>query len=123
MRVVPHAAGPVGSAILAVFRSSKKQRFWDEAATSLLTVLRDNPRVLAADQSPWLIDRLREAVSTRAELVADVTTAMVSELAKTGKRGYLFSYGPELVDIALTLQRVGETTRVKGMNISSYSST
>jgi glycosyltransferase involved in cell wall biosynthesis/SpoVK/Ycf46/Vps4 family AAA+-type ATPase len=117
VRVIPYAEGAVASAVLAVFRSSTKRVFWDEAATKLLTVLRDNPRVLGTDHGPWIIDRLREALPTRAELVADVTTAMVSELAKTETRGLLFSYGPELVDIALTLQRVGEATRVKGMDL------
>lgn len=116
LRVVPQASGPVAAAVFAAFRTSK-QLIWDEATKSLLAALRDNPNALAADHGPWLVDSLREVLPSGADLIADVMLAMVSVFAKTEQLGHFFSEGPELVDIALTLQRLGGTTRKKGLDL------
>lgn len=116
VRIVPHATGALASAVAGAFRSVKRL-VWDDASRSLLSALRDNPRVLAADRGPWLLDHLREALPTGADLIADVTLAMVSAIAKADQRGQLFSRGPDLVDVSLTLQRLGGTSRQKGMDL------
>lgn len=116
VRILPGATGPIAPAVMGAFRAVNGLQ-WDAATQSLLVALRDNPQVLAADRGPWLIDRLRELLPSGADLIADVTLALVSELGKSGRRGHLLSYGPELTDVSLTLQRLGPATRSKGLDL------
>ena len=101
---------------MGAFRAIKALQ-WDAATQSLLVALLDHPQVLAADRGPWLIDRLRELLPSGADLIADVTLALVSELGRSGRRGHLLSYGPELADVSLTLQRLDPATRSKGLDL------
>jgi hypothetical protein len=116
LRVAPQARGAIAEAIMGAF-SGPRRLVWDEASRKLLRALRDNPLIPANHHGPWFVDRLQEALPAGADLVAEVAVAMVSEIAKSQRRNLLFSQGPDLVDIALTLQRFGSPIRERGMDL------
>jgi hypothetical protein len=89
----------------------------DDATFELLSLLASKPSLCVAADPRALVDRLSELMPTEARLVGEVAHALVAAIAGSARPMALFSQGPKLVDIAMTLQRMGGPLRSTGLDI------
>jgi hypothetical protein len=115
-RLIPRAEGQVAEAVMRAFVPDEAL-LWDEASRRLLRALQATPNVALAAKGPYFIEQVRKLLPAGAELVADVALAITNEAARQPASGYFLSHGEELVDIAMTLQRLGSPAREKGLDL------
>ena len=109
--LIPNATDRIGQAIATVFWS-REDFPADEATELLLQAFADHPGSLSRIPISDLAQHLMTLVSHKRVLVLSVCKAIL----KTGRRGSdLFETGPQLVKIAMTLQRFSDT-RTEGLS-------
>jgi hypothetical protein len=116
IRLILRAEGPVAEAVMRAFVPDEAL-LWDEASRRLLQALQATPNVALAGKGPYFVEQIRQLLPGEAELVADVALAITNEAAKQPGSGYFLTHGEELVDIAMTLQRLGSPAREKGLDL------
>lgn len=90
----------------------------DHHTTQVLDAMLSHPAVLSG-RTVHFADRLSVLLSTVPKTVCALASAFVAERIRPGDvSGDLFSTGPKLVDISLTLQRLGDAEiRAKGLDL------
>jgi nucleoside phosphorylase len=117
-RLIPVANSDMSEAVLDVFRLSEPL-YADEYTSRLFESLLSFPETLQQSENQFIIDRLQDLLPTETDLVYRVCKCLLdgsSEELGRIKQGF-FSYGPELVDISLRLQRCGGQSRLQGLEI------
>ncbi len=90
---------------------------FDVDTKRLLYAMLQNPRVLAG-RSIHFADRLSVLLAEAPETVCELARAYVAQRMQPGAAsGDLFSTGPKLVDLSLTLQRLDRTIRARGLDL------
>jgi hypothetical protein len=115
-RLIPHVSGVAAEAVMAAFGAANDPP-WDKATQRVLSKLLDAPGVLVAQRSTSFVEYLRDVLPAGAELVAKLGLAFVTQAESADSAGQLGTQGPVLVDIAMTLQRLGSPTREKGLDL------
>lgn len=111
-RLIPNATHRIAQAITTVFWA-REDFAVDDATKSLLQALAEHPRTLAAIDISDLFEHLTGLVPHNRELVLGVCKAIL----KSGRQeSDLFEAGPQLVKIAMTLQRFPDT-RTQGLTL------
>ncbi|MBK8259596.1 MAG: glycosyltransferase [Polyangiaceae bacterium] len=116
LRLLPVATGNVAEAAMAMFASGEAL-LWDDATEQILQMLLKEPRLLLLSKPSRLIDGLRDIILDAPSLVTDVALAIVRESATAKDFSHTAWNGPELVDIAMTLQRLGSPVRERGLDL------
>jgi nucleoside phosphorylase len=116
--LVPFATPKVWSAIFDIFRMV------DETTPSaemlgLLNLIADNMDEIGAVPSSFIVDRLAKTLPLHAEVVGAIALGLTNAWRKElgDMRTGTAAAAPELVDLAITLHRLGPTTRDIGTDI------
>jgi hypothetical protein len=116
--LIPLADAWISHAIMHVFLATDTL-YADEVTRRFLKMLLAHPDVLRASQDIFLVERLEDILSAEPELVLNFCRELVriraSEL--TSMRTGFAANTAHLTNIALTLQRVGEGYRSKGLEL------
>ncbi|MBK6692744.1 MAG: glycosyltransferase [Myxococcales bacterium] len=94
----------------ALHRMFAEPAYCDAASRQVLNAFCAAPRALGFATGGWVVDTLRDLMVCEPELVVKVANALVDETAQR-HQGVLFANGRSLVDLALTLGRLGEQVR------------
>lgn len=118
VRVIPNADDAEWRAVFELFRVTGDLPP-DQASAVLLKAIADNIGAAPVVESAFVVDRLQSLLPHEAELVARLATGLVErwhvELGdiRTGTA----AQAPELVDLAVTLHRLGPATREQGTRL------
>lgn len=112
LRVIPHADEVLSEIVMRAFGAVDVLQ-WDQDTHGLIDTLTRNPTVVAKGKSPWIADSLRSLLPGAADQVADLCLRWVEAAAKLPS----VALQREIVDIALTLQRLSGPVRAKGLDL------
>ena len=118
VRLIPSANAAIANAVLGAFRMVEELRP-DGATVRLLECLADHSHVIALAGDSFLIERLESLLPHEATLVGRLALKIV-ELWKESLgdiRTSIAATTPQLVNLALTLHRLGGDTRELGMTL------
>ena len=116
-RLIPYATTKVATAIGTVFWAADNFPA-DSDTDSLLETLSEHPHVLVGQAASELIEHLAALLPQCRKNVAKVCSAIIANLGhELGSISHrLFLSGPQLVNIAMTLQRFDDT-RTEGLSL------
>jgi hypothetical protein len=115
LRVIPHSDDAMSKAVMSAFREHSMMA--DVETREMLLALTAMPSVVAKGHGFGFLENLRDLLPTYASEIADLLLVIVSHVGEQPQQGYLMSHGTELVDLALTLQRLPSPVRERGLDI------
>jgi hypothetical protein len=90
---------------------------WDDPTQRLLGKIVEHPRILATLDRARFVGNLAGLLPVGAELMCNIVERLVDSVTSANAGQNFFHDGPELVDIAITLQRLGDPLREQGLLI------
>jgi hypothetical protein len=116
--LIPLADAQLSRAIMHVFLATNIL-YVDEPTRRLLLTLLAHPNLLRATEDSFLVERLEDVLSAETELVYDLCRELVRIRANelTSVPTGFTANTSHLTNIALTLQRLGEDYRKKGLDL------
>jgi nucleoside phosphorylase len=116
VRVIRAASGTVAEAVMDAFRN-QRALLNDEETRRVLPALTSAPAVVTSGRGLSFLDDLQHLLPASAAEIAELLIALASHLETQADRSYLMSHGSELVDLAMTLQRLGPPIRERGLDL------
>jgi hypothetical protein len=118
LRLIPLADRSVADAIMDVFRVTDAL-YHDNATRALLHGLLESPGLLAGTADNFLVEKLETLLPDERELVYRICDQIVVHRGNevVDFRTSLSMSEPHLVNIAITLQRIGDEFRAKGLDL------
>lgn len=118
VRLIPSASDPEWKAIFDLFRIVD-ELIPDENTALLLEVIADNAAKAPTVGATFIVERLQSILPHEAPLVARLATILVGKWHKDlgDIRTGTAAYASELVDLAITLHRLGPATREDGTRL------
>ncbi|MBA4017588.1 MAG: hypothetical protein C0483_10485 [Pirellula sp.] len=116
--LAPKATEEIGEAIMSAFLRSDTL-IADRNTRNVLSAIIENPSLLLASSTSYLIEKLEDLITVERELVYGVCKALLTEVGSTAERrnDSIAMSAPHLTNIAITLQRTGDTYRNKGLEL------
>lgn len=117
-QLMPTATPKIWHAVLDLFRVMDEIRP-DDNWVPLLTVLADQIRVVGRQDAVFLVERLQTLLPHQASLIGKIAIGLVENwrIDLADLRTGTSSVAPDLVDIAVTLHRLGPDTREIGTTL------
>jgi nucleoside phosphorylase len=115
-RVIRAASGTVAQAVMDAFHN-ERTLLNDEETGRVLAALTSAPAVIASGRGLSFLDDLQHLLPANAVEIAELLIALASYLQTQTDRSYLMSHGSELVDLAMTLQRLRSPIRERGLDL------
>lgn len=118
IQLFPFADKAIGHAIMDVFRLTDNL-YLDEFTYSLLDTLLTYPAILKSGREGFIIERIQDMLHGNPDLVFRICKALLDLSGdKLANISTSFSiHAPELIDIALTLQRYEGKYRQQGLEL------
>jgi glycosyltransferase involved in cell wall biosynthesis len=113
--LIPDATGSVGEALMSTFQLEPP--LLDEAMQRILLALSEHPQVIFLDKSFGFVETLRDLLPAGADIVAPIVLSFVGFAATKPDQAYTHARSSELIDIAMTLQRLGNRFRDQGLDL------
>lgn len=116
-RLIPHAKKPIASAVLHLLNQKNPLPINDHTR-SILDAIIEYPQILKEGSNHFLTEKLSGLLPVEAERIYQVCMALLDQRKDdiTGISNSFAVNGDELIDISLTLQRIG-SHREKGLEL------
>lgn len=108
-------AWAIAEAILSTFRLEPP--LLDQATRRLLHALSEHPFIIASGKPFGFVETLRDLLPVGADVVAPAALGLAKFYATQPDQSYALSLSEELIDIAMTLQRLGPRYREQGLDL------
>jgi hypothetical protein len=115
VRLIPNTSGSVAEALMSMFRVETP--VLDEPMRRVVRALCEHPGVVVSGKSFGFMEALRDLLPSGADIVAPAAHSLVKYAATQPDQTYMQFHSSELIDIAMTLQRLGPRYREQGLDL------
>jgi hypothetical protein len=118
VQLIPSAVDSVAEALMSTFR--REAPVLDDSTREVIVALGEHPNVIVTGKGFGFMEVLRDLLPSAADIVASTALSVVKFTATQQDRTYTLSQSSELIDIAMTLQRLGPRYRERGLDLFEF---